>query len=140
MPALSHSIAALNTNERYVGLKVLVADGATLDPAGNFIDGDLTEYVFSGGITDNDLVDPIATAISNLIDGAPGTLDTLSELAAALENNADVLDNYYTQAQTDTLLDTKPSSADYDNIVQITQTAYNVLNPKIATTLYIVTP
>ena len=132
--------AALDTNERYVGLKVLIADGATPDSSGNFIDGDLTEYVFSGGIGDNDLVDPIATAISNLIDGAPATLDTLNELAAALENNADVLDNYYTQTQTDTLLDTKPSSADYNNIVQITQTAYTALNPKIATTLYIVTP
>lgn len=130
--------AALDTNERYVGLRVLIADGAIPDSAGNFIDGDLTEYVFSGGIADNDLVDPIATAISNLIDGAPGTLDTLSELAAALENNADVLDNYYTQAQTDTLLDTKPSSAYYDNIVQITQTAYNNLGVYPSTTLYII--
>ena len=133
--------AALDTNERYVGLKVLVADGATPDSSGNFIDGDLTEYVFTGGISDNDLVDPIATAISNLIDGAPATLDTLNELAAALEDNADVLDNYYTQAQTNTLLDTKPSSADYDNIVKITQTAYDdVAFTPDTNTLYIVTP
>jgi len=133
--------AALDTNERYVGLKVLVADGATPDSSGNFIDGDLTEYVFTGGISDNDLVDPIAAAISNLIDGAPATLDTLNELAAALEDNADVLDNYYTQAQTDTFLDTKPSSADYDNIVKITQTAYDdVAFTPDTNTLYIVTP
>lgn len=120
----------------------------------------------------------VKTAVANLIDGAPGTLDTLNELAAALEDNADVFDNYYTKTQLDdattgkadksttytetevdtlldtkadksttytetevnNLLDTKPSSTHYDNIVQITQTAYNVLNPKIATTLYIVTP
>jgi hypothetical protein len=133
--------AALDTNERYVGLKVLVADGATPDSSGNFIDGDLTEYVFTGGISDNDLVDPIATAISNLIDGAPATLDTLNELAAALEDNADVLDNYYTQAQTNNLLDDKPTSADYDNIVKITQTAYDdgAFTPD-TNTLYIVTP
>jgi|TARA_R110000803_G_scaffold67358_1_gene129049 hypothetical protein len=149
--------AALDTNERYVGLKVLVADGATPDSAGNFIDGDLTEYVFTGGISDNDLVDPIATAISDLIDGAPATLDTLNELSAALEDNANILDNYYTQTQLDhattgkadksttytetevnTLLDTKPSSADYDNIVQLTQTAYNALGTPASTTLYII--
>ena len=88
--------AALDTNERYVGLKVLVADGATPDSAGNFIVGDLTEYVFTGGISDNDLVD---------------------------------------------LLDTKPSSADYDNIVKITQSAYDdgAFTPD-TNTLYIVTP
>tara|TARA_R110002167_G_scaffold66127_4_gene187360 strand:+ start:5866 stop:6222 length:357 start_codon:yes stop_codon:yes gene_type:complete len=85
--------AALDTNERYVGLRVLIADGATPDSSGNFIDGDLTEYVFSGGIDDNDLIDPIAT---------------------------------------------KPSSADYDNIVQLTQTAYNALGTPASTTLYII--
>jgi len=138
---LSEAKTALGTNERYVGLKVLVADGATPDSSGNFIDGDLTEYVFTGGISDNDLVDPIATAISNLIDGAPATLDTLNELAAALEDNADVLDNYYTQAQTDTFLDAKPSSTDYNNIVKITQDDYDdVTFTPDNDTLYIVTP
>ncbi len=58
--SLAAAKAALDTNERFVGLKVLVADGATPDSAGNFIDGDLTEYVFTGGIADNDLIDLIA--------------------------------------------------------------------------------
>lgn len=89
--------AALDTNERYVGLRVLIADGATPDSAGNFIDGDLTEYVFSGGIADNDLVDPIATAISNLIDSAPETLDTFKEIADALG------DGNFTTSVTDSL-------------------------------------
>ena len=46
-----------------------------------------------------------------------------------------------TQAQTNTLLDTKPSSADYDNIVKITQAAYDAgtFTPD-TNTLYIVTP
>ena len=31
----------------------------------------------------------ITTAVNNLIDGAPGTLDTLNEIAAALNDDAD---------------------------------------------------
>jgi len=46
----------------------------------------------------------------------------------------------YTKAQTDTLLDDKPTSEDYNNIVKITQSDYETLSPKISTTLYIVTP
>jgi len=99
--SLAAAKAALDTNERFVGLKVLVADGATPDSAGNFIDGDLTEYVFTGGISDNDLIDPIATAVANLVDGAPGSLDTLNEIAAALEDNADFLNSYYTKTELD---------------------------------------
>jgi hypothetical protein len=34
-----------------------------------------------------------ATAVSNLVDGAPGMLDTLNELAAALQDNPDVITN-----------------------------------------------
>ena len=48
---------SLSSIERFVGLKVLVADGATPDSGGNFIDGDLIEYVFDGGISDNDLIE-----------------------------------------------------------------------------------
>jgi len=46
----------------------------------------------------------------------------------------------YTESEVDGLLNDKPSSADYDNIVQISQTDYGNLSPKITTTLYIVTP
>jgi len=121
----------------------------------------------------------VKTAVADLIGGAGDALDTLGELSAALENNANILDNYYTRtylddattgkadksttytrtylddattgkadksttytkAQTDTFLDTKPSSADYDNIVKITQTAYDdgAFTPD-TNTLYIVTP
>ena len=39
-----------------------------------------------------------AAAVSYLVDSAPGALDTLNELAAALDDNADVLDLYLTQS------------------------------------------
>lgn len=39
-----------------------------------------------------------AAAVSYLVDSAPGALDTLNELAAALDDNPDVLDLYLTQS------------------------------------------
>ena len=44
----------------------------------------------------------------------------------------------YTETEVNTLLDTKPSSADYDNIVQLTQDAYNAIGIPVSTTLYII--
>ena len=114
--------------------------------------------------------------MADLIDGAPDTLDTLNELSAALEDNANILDNYYTRTylddattgkadksttytadqvddmltyyplaedtytkgETNTLLNDKPSSEDYNNIVQLTQTAYNAIGTPASTTLYII--
>ena len=100
--SLVEAKAALGTNERYIGLRVLIADSAT-PVSGNFIDGNLTEYVFTGGIADGDLLEAITL-----------------------------------KSDVDTLLDTKPSSADYDNIVQLTQTAYNAIITPVSTTLYII--
>lgn len=211
---LDDAKAALDTNERYVGLKVLVADGATPDSAGNFIDGDLTEYVFTGGISDNDLVTAIqnlglggtdsptfqSLSLSNKLSNEPSFLDltdpnyantglttrivqdvngnfkiiagygdsnnVILEVEPASssvvlpggfilsDNNfgIDTIEGTITDDDThmptsgavvdyvDTLLDTKPSSADYDNIVKMTQSDYEALDPKISTTLYIVTP
>jgi hypothetical protein len=39
-----------------------------------------------------------AAAVSYLVDNAPAALDTLNELAAALDDNADILDLYLTQS------------------------------------------
>ncbi len=50
-----------------------------------------------------------AAAVAYLIDGAPAALNTLNELAAALDDNADILDLYLTQSS---------ASALYDNIEQ----------------------
>jgi len=79
--SLAAAKAALDTNERFVGLKVLVADGATPDSAGNFIDGDLTEYVFDGGIDDNDLVET-ATIKSDFVQNGDGVA-TIQKLTQA---------------------------------------------------------
>jgi hypothetical protein len=42
-------------------------------------------------------------AVNYLVDGAPAALNTLNELAAALDNNADILDLYLTQSSASTL-------------------------------------
>lgn len=48
--------------------------------------GDFSDWIELATVSDID------TAISNLIDGAPETLDTLNELAQALKDNQDVVD------------------------------------------------
>jgi hypothetical protein len=50
------ALAALGTNNRFVGLKVIIVENAGYDPAGNFTSGDFKKYVFDGGIADGDLV------------------------------------------------------------------------------------
>jgi hypothetical protein len=44
-----------------------------------------------------------AAAVSYLVDGAPAALDTLNELAEALNDNADILDLYLTQSSASVL-------------------------------------
>ena len=79
----------LADSSRFVGLRVLVADGATPDSAGNFIDGDLTEYVFTGGVADANLVEaatfksdldlkPSSTDIDNIVTLDQATYDGLT--------------------------------------------------------------
>lgn len=63
----------LDASSRFVGLKVLVADGATPDAAGNFVDGDLTEYVFTGGVADSNLVE--AVTLKSDLDLKPSSAD-----------------------------------------------------------------
>jgi len=77
--SLADAKAALNTNERYVGLKVSIISNSILDggDTGNYIGGDLTEYVFDGGITDNDLVEVITlkSDFDNALDTKPSSSD-----------------------------------------------------------------
>ena len=55
-------------------------------------------------VYNKDQVDSIVQAqINNLIDSAPGALDTLNELASALDDNADILDLYLTQSSASTI-------------------------------------
>lgn len=66
-----------------------LAKGLTVDSSGNItviaIDDYLDAYVASNSLATETYV---TTAISNLIDSAPSTLDTLNELAAALNDDA----------------------------------------------------
>jgi len=48
-----------------------------------------------------------AAAVNYLVDGAPAALDTLNELAAALNDNADILDLYLTQSSASSTYATK---------------------------------
>jgi len=52
-----------------------------------------------------------AAAVNFLVDGAPGALNTLNELAAALDDNADVLDLYLTQSSASSIYATQAALA-----------------------------
>lgn len=86
--SLADAKAALDTNERFIGLKVLVISNSTTDGAGNYIGGNLTEYIFEGGITDNDLVEVVTikndvdTALSDKVDNGGGVA-TIRKLTQA---------------------------------------------------------
>lgn len=70
----------------YVELALLgVADGvATLDSNGDIPLTQLGNVDFTGYATES----YVNTAVSNLVDSAPGVLDTLNELAAAIGDDA----------------------------------------------------
>lgn len=53
----------------------------------------LAGYGITDASTTTEMNTAISTAVSNLVDSAPGTLDTLNELAASLGNDADFATN-----------------------------------------------
>ena len=61
----------------------------TSKASGDLLKWDGSNWVNDSGFyTDTEVDSAISTAISNLVDSAPGTLDTLNELAAALGDDA----------------------------------------------------
>lgn len=56
-----------------------------------------------------------AAAVNFLVDGAPGALDTLNELAAALNDNANVLSLYLTQSSASSTYATKAELAAFSS-------------------------
>jgi hypothetical protein len=99
------------------------------------------------GITDTSTLATegyVDTAISNLVDSAPATLDTLNEIAAAINDDANfsasvvnhvtASTNVHGIADTGTLV----SGSGITNIVALTQAEYDALTPD-PTTLYVVT-
>jgi hypothetical protein len=74
------------------------------------VDGLFTEIDLSSAINTAS-----AAAVSAITDGAPEALNTLNELAAALENNADILDLYLTQSSASSLyLTIESASSTYE--------------------------
>jgi len=77
-----------NASADQTGAEILAALLA-VDGPGSGLDADTLDGAHLSTLATNTYVDTeIANAISNLIDGAPGALDTLNELAAALNDDA----------------------------------------------------
>jgi hypothetical protein len=85
------------TNLYFTDQRALDATNSAYDAAGsastaesnaNSYTDDLIGDVTVDGTSGNTVTDRIATAVSNLVDSAPGALDTLNELAAALGDDA----------------------------------------------------
>jgi hypothetical protein len=77
----------------------------------------------------------VGTKLNSLIDGAPNALDTLNELANAINDDANfagtvttALSNRYTKAETDTLLNGKVNVADNIPMSKITNLEATLLN------------
>jgi len=104
---------------------------------------DLNTYIASNPIAyDGQVVSVIegTTKVYLIADDPanPGTLILNGAVSqGALDLKADKATTY-TETEVDGLLNDKPSSADYDNIVQLTQTAYNAIGTPASTTLYII--
>ena len=63
----------------------------------------LSDGTTAGGTalsTANDITTQINSAISGVLDGAPGTLDTLNELAAAINDDPDFFNTYQNKKET----------------------------------------
>jgi len=66
-----------------------LTEGSNLYYTTNRADSDTSAYLITNGYATENYVDSnITTAVNNLIDGAPGVLDTLNELAAAINDDS----------------------------------------------------
>jgi len=83
-------ISVVNSGIGYVSGIVTTSGGTRLiiSVGGNTLSGTLAE--FNAALTDGDFATQsyVATAVSNLLDSAPETLNTLNELAAAINDDA----------------------------------------------------
>lgn len=76
----------LNVNS--LGAKAIYWHGSKISETEYWEDGAIIEFVYNG--TQWEIVGSTAL-VANLVNGAPETLDTLNEIAAALENNKDIV-------------------------------------------------
>jgi hypothetical protein len=102
-----------------VGTLWVDEDGSVEDDiAGISHNHDLT-YATIADLNNIDLTTTIQTAsaaaVNFLVDGAPEALNTLNELAAALEDNADILDLYLTQSSASSIYATQAELAAFSS-------------------------
>lgn len=85
------------TNLYFTNQRALDATSAAYDPAGSAATAETNAKAYTDdligdatvdGTAGNTVTDRIATAVSDLVDGAPALLDTLNELAAAINDDA----------------------------------------------------
>lgn len=77
----SSLVASLTELKNIVDLKATIIDGS---------------MSLSSTWSSSKILDEIGEAIADLVDGAPGVLDTLKELASALQNNPDIINDLLT--------------------------------------------
>ena len=118
---LATALLALNTNERFVGLKVLVVENSVKDSANNYIEGDLIEYIFNGGISDSDLVTRtyIEADITDLDKYTQAEVDTSLALKADQADVDTALALKADQAAVDTALALKADQTDVDTALAL---------------------
>jgi hypothetical protein len=93
----------LARDDDYTANDGLTITGLAALPAGGNIEIIAYKQIQLANVYNKDQVDSIVQQqINNLIDSAPATLDTLNELAAALDDNAEILDFYLTQSSAST--------------------------------------
>jgi hypothetical protein len=77
------ALAALDTNNRAMGLPIYVITNGTQDDDGNYITGDVSVYNFDGGIGDaNFIIKSVTSKISNEPTGSTAILN-LVEISEA---------------------------------------------------------
>ncbi len=81
---------ALKTKLDGIETSADVTDATNVTAAGALMDSELTDLAGVKGVTISDLatVSYVDTEVAGIVDSAPGTLDTLNELAAALGDDA----------------------------------------------------
>lgn len=108
-----------------------LAKGLAVDTNGNItaiaIDDYLDAYVTSNSLATESYV---STAISNLVDSAPSTLDTLNELAAALNDDANFA------STVTTALGTKLNTSDFSTTADTWLTGKDTADLVEGTNLY----
>jgi hypothetical protein len=109
----------------------LVSGGATLDSsvlASYTTNANLTSTL-TNYVTNTSLTSTVTTAVNNLVNGAPGVLDTIGEIATALNNNSSILNTLVSNTNLTSTLTGYVTNANLTS----TLSTYSVPNRIVAT-------